>query len=160
MDKAPTSKQRKSTNGKTKAAKPGPKANGHGTNGHPVGIPAAAAPAPAVAAAGGPPKGPAPSAAPDPKYTVVIVGDSGIYKLTRDDWEKQPFKQSDPAFTGVVSQLNEFGALVSYIPDDLAVGFGIECLVVNLDALLRGSINKLAAPPGNGKTPVNGGKTK
>jgi hypothetical protein len=165
MAKATTTRQQKAAAGKGKAPTPRVQANGHHANGLQVDGVAGVAAAMAGVGGGSPPaaKPAAPGGAvvpPDPKYTVVIVGDKGIYKLTRDDWEQGPYKQTDPALTGVVTQLNEFGALVSYIPDDLAVGFGIECLVINLDALLRGNVNKNTVTPGSAKAPVNGGKSK
>lgn len=69
-----------------------------------------------------------------PRDTIVIVGEDGTqYKLLKSDWvgfETEP--------SGAVTQVANFGAFVAFIPDDVAVGFGFNCTVVNLKAILRG----------------------
>ena len=70
-----------------------------------------------------------------PRDTVVIVGEDGTqYKLLKSDWVK--FKVEEPS--GAVTQVAKFGAFVAFIPDDIAVGFGFNCTVVNLQAVLKG----------------------
>jgi hypothetical protein len=74
----------------------------------------------------------------DPRHTVIVVGETGIYKLTRDQWEKPEFLVNDDAGeAGVISQLTQFGAYLSFIPDEIAVGFGFNCTVVNVKTMLK-----------------------
>jgi len=69
-----------------------------------------------------------------PRDTIVIVGEDGKqYKLLKSDWTQFEVEPS-----GAVTQLANFGAFVAFIPEDIAVGFGFNCTVVNLKAVLKG----------------------
>jgi hypothetical protein len=73
----------------------------------------------------------------DPRYAVVLIGDDGnLYKLMRKDWKQFQLAPDDPG-SGVVNQLKEFGSYLTFIPTDLAVGFGFNCTVVNLKEILQ-----------------------
>ncbi|HWA72264.1 MAG TPA: hypothetical protein VG937_08025 [Polyangiaceae bacterium] len=88
----------------------------------------------------------------DPRQTVVIVGEDGtLYKLTKGDY-KQFAMDDDDAGSGVVKQLTEFGSYLSFIPTDLAVGFGFNCTVVNVKAILKGNPPPTEQPAPNAPT--------
>ena len=73
----------------------------------------------------------------DPRYAVVLIGDDNkLYKLMKKDWKQFELPADDPG-SGVVNQLKEFGAYLTFIPTDLAVGFGFNCTVVNLNEILK-----------------------
>lgn len=82
----------------------------------------------------------------DPRYTVIVVGEDGrLYKLTGDKWMTDDNVVFDPkkpdaaaaGGQGVINQLNTFGAYLSYVPPEIAVGIGSFCTVVNLRAILK-----------------------
>lgn len=78
----------------------------------------------------------------DPNYTLIIVGDDGkVYRLTEEKWRVQPNVLSDPAGQGIINQLTEFGAYLSFVPPALAVGIGEVCTVVNLRAILKNNVD-------------------
>lgn len=73
----------------------------------------------------------------DPAKTFIIVGETGVYKLTADKWETPENRlDGDAAALGVVNELTSFGSYLAFVPD-LAVGYGSACTIVNLKALLR-----------------------
>lgn len=83
----------------------------------------------------------------DPNYTIIIVGDDGkIYRLVEEKWRVDGNVLSDLAGQGIINQLTEFGAYLSFVPPDLAVGIGEVCTVVNLRAILKNNVN-----PNSGK---------
>jgi hypothetical protein len=57
--------------------------------------------------------------------------------LYGDQWEDKDNLLNDAGGKGIVDQLTEFGAYLSYIPPDLAVGIGEVCTVVNLKSILK-----------------------
>ncbi len=73
----------------------------------------------------------------DPKKTVILVSDTGVYRLTKEQWELESNLLSDAAGQGIVNQLTTFGAYLSYVPPELAVGIGEVCTVVNLKSILK-----------------------
>jgi len=73
----------------------------------------------------------------DPTKTIIIVSDTGVYRLVKEKWEIPPNELTDAAGKGIVDQLTTFGAYLSYIPPELAVGIGEICTVVNLKAILK-----------------------
>ena len=73
----------------------------------------------------------------DPDKTLVIVGETGVYKLTADQWQKEEYRLVDDApALGVVNQLVNFGTYLAFVKD-FAVGYGTACTIVNVRALLR-----------------------
>lgn len=42
-----------------------------------------------------------------------------------------------PVAMGLAQQLKQFGTYLAYIPEDLAIGIGQFCTLINLDAILR-----------------------
>jgi hypothetical protein len=76
--------------------------------------------------------------APDPRETIIIVGEDGkLYKLNGDDW--RDFPMPDSGARGIIDQLTQFGSLLAFIPPDIAVGIGTLCTVVNLKGILKGN---------------------
>jgi hypothetical protein len=71
------------------------------------------------------------------RETIVIVGDDGIYRMTKEDWHNPAHKIEDIAAVGVVEQLSAYGVYLAYIPDDLAAGNGVCCTMVNLKQILK-----------------------
>jgi hypothetical protein len=80
----------------------------------------------------------------DGRKTLIIISDTGeLYRVTNDKWVTLP----DLGAQGIVKQMEAFGAYLSYVPPDIAVGFGEFCTVVNLKAILENN------PPAGGPQP-------
>lgn len=45
--------------------------------------------------------------------------------------------ENDAEAQGIVNQLKEFGSYLAYIPNDIAVGLGWYCTVINLQSILK-----------------------
>ena len=74
----------------------------------------------------------------DPRNTLIVVGENGkLYKLTGDQWIKDENIVTDQGEAGLVNQLVEFGTYLAFIRDDIAVGAGFNCTLVNLKAILQ-----------------------
>src|SRR5262245_18104154 len=73
----------------------------------------------------------------DPDKTLVIVGETGVYKLTADQWQKKEDQLPDdsPAL-GVVNELVNFGTYLACVKD-LAVSYRTACTIVNVRAILK-----------------------
>jgi hypothetical protein len=82
----------------------------------------------------------------DPNYTVILVAENGkIYRLTRETWEIESNLLADAGGQGIIKQLTEFGAYLSFVPPEIAVGIGEVCTVVNLQALLKNNVSTKAS---------------
>jgi len=91
----------------------------------------------------------------DPDRTLIIVSDNGeIYKLLKDDWQKEEYRlKEDAGTTGIVNQLEAFGSYLAFVNKNLALAIGCCCTVVNLRAVLKGadiSPQEPLRPPPNG----------
>lgn len=72
------------------------------------------------------------------RHTLIVISDDGnVYKLTKNDWqtEEHVLKPGDPGL-GVIRQLENFGTYLGFIPN-IAAGIGINCVLVNLKAVLN-----------------------
>jgi hypothetical protein len=89
----------------------------------------------------------------DPNFTVILVAEDGkFYRLTREKWEVESNLLADAAGQGIVKQLTEFGAYLSFVPPEIAVGIGEVCTVVNLQAILKNNIDPKATHKPKGST--------
>jgi hypothetical protein len=105
----------------------------------------------------------------DPTKTVILVSDTGkVYRLTKEKWETSDNLLKDPAGLGIINQLTTFGAYLSYVPPELAIGIGEVCTVVNLKSILKnnggassgtGTIPRQNAGTESGSTAKSGGTT-
>jgi hypothetical protein len=78
----------------------------------------------------------------DPRYTVILVDETGNYKLERERWEAAEWKASREGEVasigeGVVAQLRASGSYLAFIPPSLRISNDDVCALVNLQALLR-----------------------
>ena len=79
----------------------------------------------------------------DPTTTIVVISDDGhIYKLTKEYWSKGEELKGDAQF--LPEQVRRSGGFIAF-PDPIAVGIGVECTIVNLEAVLK---SQGAAPAG------------
>jgi hypothetical protein len=84
----------------------------------------------------------------DPRKTLIIISDDGnVYRVTNDQWQPLPSQSAQ----GVVEQLETFGAYVAYVPNDIAVGFGEFCAVLNFKQILQ-NVGGGSASPSAAKT--------
>jgi hypothetical protein len=84
----------------------------------------------------------------DPTKTVILVSDTGVYRLTKEKWEIPGNVLGDAAGRGIIDQLTTFGAYLSYVPPELAVGIGEVCIVVNVKSILNNNLPARTATAG------------
>ncbi|HEY5959322.1 MAG TPA: hypothetical protein VIV60_22345 [Polyangiaceae bacterium] len=80
---------------------------------------------------------------------IIIIGDDNkYYKLDRNVWQNPSYIVADPAEVTIIERLKQFGTYLAYVRDDIAVGAGVYCTVVNLQSILRNN-----ADPGQSNKP-------
>lgn len=79
-----------------------------------------------------------PSNIPDsPSLAIVVVGPDGLlYKLEASQWSDQANVVSDPQAQGTVNELAALGTYLASVPPDFAAGAGVECIVLNVKAIV------------------------
>lgn len=79
-----------------------------------------------------------PLPADDPDKTLIVAGDDGnFYKIVQSEWQSEANRITDPKSIGVVKSLTDFGTYLAAIPSDIAVGSGLECVLVNINEIVK-----------------------
>jgi hypothetical protein len=74
----------------------------------------------------------------DPQQTLILAGDDGkFYRVTQSQWQTEANLLTGAGTTGVVRRLKDLGTLVASLPLDFAAGEGLECILVNVDAIVK-----------------------
>ena len=83
---------------------------------------------------------------PDPNAdTVIIASEDGFYRLTREEWEQYRIPDENALDIGVLQQLVGYGTMLASLPK-VGVEVGFECVLVNLNAILRRDLSNPVTP--------------
>jgi hypothetical protein len=81
----------------------------------------------------------------NPNTTIVVISDDGrIFKLEKNYWAKGE-ELTDAEAQFLPSQVKASGGFVAF-PNPIAVGIGVECVIVNLDAILKSQLGSTSPP--------------
>lgn len=74
----------------------------------------------------------------NPRATLIVRAENGkFYRIVKEQWQIEENVVSDAGGKGVLEQLSNFGTYLAYIPQDMAVGIGHICTMVDLKAILK-----------------------
>lgn len=68
---------------------------------------------------------------------IVLAEDGNVYKLDKGDWQIESKRVKDAQTLGVIKRLSDYGVLLADMPDDVAIGDGLDCKLVNIGALKK-----------------------